>query len=601
MKKTDFLAIRKYNNMKIGKKLTFSYLLTVFIPVLLVGLILIHSMNQMVVEQAISEAKVNVDRVYLRFDELLRIAMDISYMAHIDKNLQDVVLKEYESAQQVMDAYNIYKGFNNNLIYYSRQIEYIRLYVDNETMLNNGQFIKAEPAVRESEWFKRAEEANGRIVWQYTYDDIGRDSNFALTTVVRANYGYRSLGMLVIRFNRDYLLNLLKSEPFATVICDDQGNIVGAGERKLIGHNIKDTVYSVADDKEQGVWVTEYEGHPAKAIVKTFSPSISNEAFRIISIVPLSTINEKTAKTALLGISIMAASLLVSFLLITLFTKGIGNRMRAISLDMHKVAMGHFDYIPTVRGEDEMGQLSKDLETMSLSLKELVKEINEVNVQKNQLAIRQKEIKLKMLANQINPHFLFNALETVRMKAHTRGEHEIAGVVKLIGKIMRRNLEIGNHPVTLAYELEMVKNYLDIQIFRYGERVQYSIHVEEDALMERMILPLIIQPIVENAVIHGIENKKGVGKIDIGIFKDGELLKIKVSDNGAGMEPEQLQRVRNSLAETEDGTERRIGLTNIHQRIRLFYGEAYGLSLTSESSQGTQVVITLPGKDWDNV
>ena len=202
-----------------------------------------------------------------------------------------------------------------------------------------------------------------------------------------------------------------------------------------------------------------------------------------------------------------------------------------------------------------------------------------------------------MLASQINPHFLFNTLETIRMQAHCKGEKEIAHVTKLLARIMRRNLETGNELVKLGAEIELVNDYLDIERFRYGDKIHYNINYQDDDVADYMVLPLLIQPVVENAIVHGLESKQGEGSVNIEIYKDGGLLKIIVQDDGVGMSEGELNKVLSALNEIDDMPGYRIGLRNVHQRIKLFYGENYGLKIYSEVGKGTRVEILLPGSE----
>jgi len=179
------------------------------------------------------------------------------------------------------------------------------------------------------------------------------------------------------------------------------------------------------------------------------------------------------------------------------------------------------------------------------------------------------------------------------MRAHVKGDTEIADVVKQLGKIMRRNLEIGSNLVSLKSEIEMVVSYLEIQKFRYGDRIQYEIKLD-DELSDYLILPLVIQPIVENAVIHGLEFKSGQGKVSVYAIKESGNVKITVEDNGMGMDKDRLLHVLNSLEEETENQGRHIGLKNVHQRIRMCYGEGYGLVINSEKDIGTKITIVLP-------
>ncbi len=586
--------IRKLDNIKIKQKLLFSYIIVVFIPVLLVGIILSYNMRQMVVERALKEATISVDRTFSRFNESLKVAMDLSYMTRIDESLEKLLVKKYTSVQEIMDAYGEYTNFNRYSNLYSVEISSIKFYTHNDTIIDNGMFAKITPEIQKHSWFQKAISAKGKIVWQYTTDELKNKKSFSLTTVINGRFETVYLGVMVIRISEEYLNNILRNEPYQTVICNEAGTVIASSKAGLTGNLLENTELSTCKDLNDGIWDVEYNNEPSKAVVKNIIISQQNGKFKIISIVPVNVIEKETSKIAFMGIVIMICSLLLAFIFITIFTNAISKRVKVLSKEMHHVAMGNFEVVSVLDGGDEIGQLSKDLETMVKSIQDLILEVYEVNNQKNQLAVKQKEIELKMLANQINPHFLFNALETIRMRAHVKGDTEIADVVKQLGKIMRRNLEIGNNLITLKSEIEMVINYLEIQKFRYGDKIQYEIKLD-DEFNDYLIMPLIVQPIVENAVIHGLEFKSGPGKVAVTAVKEDSYIKIIIEDNGMGMEADRLGHVLNSLEEETENQGRHIGLKNVHQRIKLCYGEGYGLLIHSEKDIGTKITIVLPG------
>jgi two-component system sensor histidine kinase YesM len=197
-----------------------------------------------------------------------------------------------------------------------------------------------------------------------------------------------------------------------------------------------------------------------------------------------------------------------------------------------------------------------------------------------------------MLASQINPHFLYNTLETIRMKARCNGEIEIEELVKMLAKIMRRNIQVGDKLVTLKSELELVEYYLKIQQYRFGERINYEIDIRCNIEYQK-IMPLIIQPVVENAFVHGLETKEGEGKIRIIVEKKDHLV-IQVIDDGIGMSQEKLEEIKENLNDFRKLNRSNIGLNNVNQRINLLYGAGYGLEVDSEENKGTKVTIVLP-------
>lgn len=586
----------KINNMRIGNKLLFSYMLVVFIPVLLVGFIFNYSMRSTIVESAMREATVNVDRTYSRLNEVMKLLMDISYKMQMDQELEDLLLADYRSTQEVFDTYFQYNEFKNIINLYSSEIRDIRIYSDNPSLLESGQIMKLTPDVVKTDWYNKISRADGRICWQYLPNATGKSFNMCLTRVVRSLASYKKLGVLIISINEDYLNSLVRSEPYDTFFVDDLGHIFSAADRRLLGKNLVDTGLSVIYGVDEGTVDIDYMNKPAKAIIKRFDPSVYNGSYKIISIVPVSVIEEQANSSALLVAGIMTISLLLAFVLILIFSNAISKRIRILSRDMHKVALGNFDITPVITGEDEIGQLFTDMNLMANSIRDLVQEVYVTKAQKDKLAIRQKEIKLELLANQINPHFLFNTLETIRMKAHVNGQKELAEIVKLLGRIMRRNLEIGSEMITVESEVELVQCYLEIQRFRYGNRINYDIFFEDEEIKKVKILPLTIQPLVENAIVHGLEFKEGEGHVSVRMYRKNFYLFISVQDDGEGMTNEKLQEVLDSLDDMEDNLGKRVGLRNIHQRLKLFYGEEYGLRIYSQKNGGTKIDIMLPGE-----
>jgi two-component system sensor histidine kinase YesM len=316
----------------------------------------------------------------------------------------------------------------------------------------------------------------------------------------------------------------------------------------------------------------------------------------VISTFPDEQILNQSNRIYLMGFSIIGIALILSAITVLFVSSILTKRINVISNDMHQVAAGDFNYYPSIAGADEAGKLAQDLYTMVNSVKNLFSEKTEAIQQRNFLLVKQKEIKYKMLISQINPHFLFNTLEAIRMEASYGGNQEIANVVKLLGRLMRRSLNSSAEKISLDEELDIVRSYLDIQKFRYRERINYKI-MFSDHLKNIKIIPFIVQPIVENAIIHGLEQKAGHGFIHINASVVSGVLAIQVDDDGMGMDEESLKVLQNQIERGEEQESSHIGLINIQQRIRLTYGEAYGLQITSRSGSGTTVIIQLPERD----
>ena len=198
----------------------------------------------------------------------------------------------------------------------------------------------------------------------------------------------------------------------------------------------------------------------------------------------------------------------ISALIISLYSKYFSARIQTLRLAMHKVSHNDYEIVHSMQGDDELTATFTDLTTMVTKLKETEAKIYEAKINEQELHNQQQQMELKLLANQINPHFLYNTLETIRMKAFAEGNREVATAIKLLGKSMRYVLNnTKTTATTLDKEIDYIRTYLSIQKIRFGSRLGYTIRIEEGFQTENyQILPLLIQPIVENAFSHGLRD-----------------------------------------------------------------------------------------------
>lgn len=212
------------------------------------------------------------------------------------------------------------------------------------------------------------------------------------------------------------------------------------------------------------------------------------------------------------------------------------------------------------------------------------------------------QAEMHALQSQINPHFLYNTLETIRGIAMTKGADEIAEITESLSALFRYSISNPGEMATLGEELENVRSYLRIQQYRFPNKVYYSEEVEDPEVLNYRIPILTIQPIIENAISHGLEKKLGVGWVKFQAFMTNYHVVMRISDNGIGMDERRLQDLRDSLLGTEEtrveGTRKDgdtgIALRNVNQRLKFYYGEPYGLNVMSTKGVGTIVEVTLP-------
>ncbi|MFB9326324.1 sensor histidine kinase [Paenibacillus aurantiacus] len=269
--------------------------------------------------------------------------------------------------------------------------------------------------------------------------------------------------------------------------------------------------------------------------------------------------------------------------------------VRQLQRLMKRVELGDFESKAHVTSRDELGLLTHGFNKMVGNLKELLEQIYFSKLKETEMTLQQKEMELKMLIAQINPHFLYNSLETIRGMALEQDMDDIADVASALSRLLRYNLRHPSPYVTLQQELDICEMYLRIMKYRFEDRLAYEFHVPE-LLREQPFAKFSLQPLVENCIVHGFEAGGGTSRIRITARAelDGTWT-IAIEDSGVGIPTDRLAYLQQSLLEagaTHDGSH--IGLANVHRRIVHLFGEAYGLTIDSAWGKGTRVTMRLP-------
>lgn len=257
---------------------------------------------------------------------------------------------------------------------------------------------------------------------------------------------------------------------------------------------------------------------------------------------------------------------------------------------MKAVRKGNFDVtLPTNRWQDDLSELTGSFNFMTRTIQELIEK-------EYKMQLRNKEAQFMALQMQINPHFLYNTLQTIGGKAVLAGDYEIHEMCRALGDMFRYSFYEGNMESTIGAELAHLNNYLYIQQFRFEESLTTRFDVQSE-LMDARIIRFVLQPILENIMVHALgKTRRSVVRIEVLALREDDHIRMSISDDGPGMEPDKLEALRAALAHPASkvfsGVS--IGLRNVHERIRLFYGTPYGLEIDSRPGQGTTVSLTIP-------
>lgn len=291
-------------------------------------------------------------------------------------------------------------------------------------------------------------------------------------------------------------------------------------------------------------------------------------------------ISVSAAAFILIGLAIMTVSLRIS--------RSISSPVKELNRVTNLVAKGDLSVKAEISSGGEIGELGESMNLM-------IDKINELLEQVTNEQIRLRKAEFELLQSQINPHFLYNTLDTIVWLAESGDEKMVVNMVENLSEFFRISLSKGNEVITLHDEIQHVRSYLEIQKVRYSDILTYTIDIPED-LNNLMIPKISVQPLVENALYHGIKNKRGMGRIDITGRKENNNLVISVIDNGIGMKEGELEKVRNGIVFGKTGNGKVFGLYNVNERIRLKFGEKSGVSIESVYGEGTKAEIVLPAE-----
>ena len=265
-------------------------------------------------------------------------------------------------------------------------------------------------------------------------------------------------------------------------------------------------------------------------------------------------------------------------------------KMKAL---VKEAADGEFVTI-SVKTGDEIEELAESFNNMLLEIQGLIKERCDLWEQQRELDYQNKEAQLNILQSQINPHFIYNTLESIKWLVLSGDNEKAADMITRLAGLFRQILKKGDNEIPLTEELEAVRAYIGIQLIRFEDSLTVEENIDVD-LSKYKIMRMSLQPLIENAVSHGVEPSEECGRIVLEIKEEGNNLVIRVKDNGIGMSKERLMTVREALKGNADARMNvGIGMVNVNRRIQLLYGEDYGISVDSTENEGTSITLTVP-------
>ena len=535
--------------------------------------------NKEIYRQYAQAIQVSSDSIEAELKKMERLSYQVATDTYVQSYLENLTESETN-----YNTYMIGSDLRTRLLHVGALNKYvlsIQVYDKQNREYASGNSMIQITDERLQELKQRANEKQGGVNWLLPHDT---DKSLAAVRDIR-NYldlKFDRIGSVSIRVDMDTMVSdltrSLAEQDTIFLIYDDSEHIVYESN-----YGMNDFYLNQLENKNQGYQILELNNQPYFA---TYSEA-NDLAWTYVILVPydnLFTVISK-ARTA-----VFITYLILFFIMIFLgfkFTGTIVNPIESLNRKMQKVQTGNLEQMSLTNEidypKDEAGEMHENFQKMMQQIQYLIGE----NYKKQLLV---KESEYKTLQAQVNPHFLYNTLESINWSAKIAGEKKISQMAESLGYVLRSSINMKDSLITLEEELSIVEHYLTIQRYRFEERLQFYKKVPED-LLNIQVPKFILQPIIENSIRYALQEMIGICEISLVGERKGNRLELHLSDNGPGMDEEYVKQIRKGNYEPK-GTG--LGLRNITERIKILFGEEYGLAITSEKGVGTFITIRIP-------
>jgi len=607
MKALSYIAFL-IRQTKIQNRLFVSFAILSFVPLLITGMFA-YWQSSAAVKEKISTYSVQVmnqvgenienelrrienDSVDIAFSDLVQDALlrypelDEWEKKNIEHQLHDMLVKKFSFFHGVSDVlvytmnYEKITAYGDVNFQFRLKDEFLYGFLD-KARLNNGIPL----------WAVEGPEHETSTNKDYRMSYYGKNGILLGRSLKSLQQGL-PIGYMIIRLDERYILRKYEQIQLGSgadiFIVDGSGTVISSRNEEVQVAGLYGDLALIERLKtyrESGIHSFPHALSGKRCLIAYSYLPIAD--WYVVSTIPFSYLNDQPFRIglyiAILGILCFLLSLLLSFIV----SKSISKPLQKLVSSMNHLKKGKLSVRIEDRGSDELGVVAANFNDMVSELRFLIEEVR----RKEHL---KRIAELKTLQAQINPHFLSNTLNTVRWLANIQKAENIASIMDSLVRLLHGAMGKGEELVTVREEISYVKHYLNIMAYRYYDKFHVGFHLEE-RILDCKILKFIVQPIVENCLLHGLEPSEGQGLIVIKGYLDGDKLRISVTDNGVGMTPDMLDNLLGTNREHGKNIQLSgMGIRNVDERIKLYFGEQYGVSIQSVPNVFTTVDIIIP-------
>ncbi|BBH23016.1 histidine kinase [Paenibacillus baekrokdamisoli] len=581
-------VIDYYYSLSINKKITLFFMAALSLLIVLLAVFTYRISSSILIGKAIENTAQNLTLVSEKLEIIFDNAENYSKIAITNNTIQQITSEP--SLNDPLQNYNKYVTMQDslrNIVDAKTFVDAMIVYDRNHQIYDSGS-LGAITDISDVYFNKFAHSFYG-IAWEDT-----RISNYmkgnSRSDVISLFQKFNSaktgvpLGLIQLSIDERYIAN-----QYANIDLGESGDIFIVNKEGIIASDThKDRLYTSISKDVYFPWALTHEGGKEFQVdgkkVLVVSRSYPRLDWIIIGIVPIHEITKDnqvlTDRFLRLGVIFVIAAIILTLLIAKSITKPLNKIKRTIQ----EVKGGNLDVWLDIKSRDEIGALAKEFNKMVGNTKILMENIIEEQKKK-------KEYELAVMQSQINPHFLYNTLESICGLADLKRNADVVKIVNQLALFYRGVLSKGSPVISMEDEIVITQTYLEILKIRYGDQIDYTLDFDPEVYKYKTI-KLLLQPIVENSIYHGLKNKRGKGHIHIKGSVKGEYLVIVIADDGIGIQKEKLDTILNM--DESDYKNKSFGVKSTDERIKLYFGTEYGLDIASEYGKGTVVTFTLP-------
>lgn len=581
--------LRVFNDKKVNKKMIYTYIFCVLFPVIITNVVIIAFFVRDTAKKDREVVENIAEAVSFTINNAAESAVNISIDLYTSKSINYFLMNTYKNPEEFLLSYE--SALENFSVYAGarQMVSQVTFYADNRTMINGGSFFRID-AIEEEGWYKEYKEDGRNIFACSYYNDTTYDVQRKRVISIIRNlnyYGEDKEQFAKLDLNYAQLYTAIKKAAM------DAQVLVCSGDRILFDTSEDTSCFRV-----------DYEVLEEKSMDKVQAVNILNINGMELTVYVMDyyTGGIRWFKEIwwMICILFIADAIFPAFM-IMLFGQSITQRMLLLGSYLNQVREEKFEIIEEECGSDEIGELIENYNVMAGRMKELIEFEYKNQLQQQELILAKQQAELLALHSQINPHFLFNVLESIRMRSLIKGEEETAQMIEGLAHIMRRSADWKEDCIFLEEEKGFIEEYLKLQRYRYGEGFAYKIRMAP-ALYRFRVPGMALATLVENACVHGMDRAGHSGSIYVSAYREEGFVCLEVEDTGVGMSRKQAKALcerLNTATIADLQKSASVGMMNAVIRLKKMYGDGVKVLINAEEGEGTCVTVRIPEEKED--